>query len=358
MPKFTQLPCYILCGPEIGKRNSFIKDIRKRCADADGAQPEYHTFYADDTSVEELINLLQNGSLFSSRRIVEYRNAELVTGKNDIAVLAGYAASPSPEALLFLITESYSLAKPLETAVGSAGKVVFWELRDYEKPTWVRERLAQYRLSIDDEALTALFELVENETSALDSACIMLAAYFPAGTRLGIDEIESTLSKSRQEDAFSLFDRISGGDMTAALNVLDTLLADRQSDATQIIAALVWSFRKIERLHFLTGNGAVSGAGQGADAGPCLDLETAFRQEKITTKTGQRKFRAALRQFSADECSRAVRAAAATEGALRGGLGASFERPLLHLLICSIMSGNCSSPALSGWKEEEYYRFN
>lgn len=350
MPDNKKLPCYILCGPEIGRRNAFVGEVLQQWTSRGAAQPERDTFYAGDTGVEELLAVLRNGSLFSSRRIVEYRNAELVTAKNDIAALAEYAAAPSAEAVLFLITEAYSLPKPLENAVGAAGKLVFWELRDYEKPAWVRDQLSQYRLSIDDDALTALFEMVENETSALESASMMLAAYFPEGTRLHADEIETTLSRSRREDAFSLFDRMAGGSMTAALEVLDTLLADRQSDATQIIAALVWSFRKTERLHYL--------ADTGPARGPGLDLETAFRQEKITTKTGQRKFRTALQRYGAVDCSRAVRAASSTEAALRGGLASGFERPLLQLLICSIMSKNCGQPALSGWKEEEYYRFN
>ncbi|MEN6399735.1 MAG: DNA polymerase III subunit delta [Rectinema sp.] len=345
-----KLPCYALCGPEIGKRNAFIKDVIALWTRADGAPPERYTFYAGETSVGELLGVARNGSLFSSRRVIEYRNAEALTTKADIAAMADYAKDPDTDAVLFLITDAYSLPKAIETAIGPAGKLMFWELREFEKPAWVREELSHYGLTIDDDGLSTLFELVENETSALDSACTMLAAYFPQGQHLTSNNIESTLSKSREEDAFSLFDRMAIGRLDTALEVLDTLLADRQSDATQIVAALVWSLRKTERLHFLSDVG--TGAGREA-----MSMDAAFSQEKVTTKTAQRRFKAAMQRYSAKDCSLAVRACSATEAALRSGLATFFERPLLQLLIVSIMSKEFGQPALSGWKEEEYYRF-
>jgi DNA polymerase III delta subunit len=170
---------------------------------------------------------------------------------------------------------------------------------------------------------------------------MVLAACFPSGTRLRTDDVEAALSKSRQEDAFSLFDRMAGADLSTALGVLDTLLADRQSEPSQIIAALVWSFRKLERLQ----RGIVAGLGP----------EEAFRQEKITSKTGQKKFRTAMQRYTVEDCERIVRAASETEGALRGGFPASYSRPLLHLFVRSAMVQKGRGLILSGWKEQEYY---
>ena len=307
----------------------------------DGAPPEFSRFYAGEIQPEQLVGLLQNGSLFASRRIIEYRNAEAITGKSALSVLESYIKNPADDAILLLETETYSLPKSLETVVGTTHKKMFWELRDSEKPAWIRERLARERLTAEDGAIDAILELVENETSALDSACCMLAACFPEGTRLSADDAEAALSKSRQEDAFSLFDRMGGSDLSSALSVLETILADRQSDAAQIIAALLWSFRKLERLQLAVASG--------------LGSDEAFRQEKVTSKTGQKKFRMAMQRYSAEDCARIVRAASETEGALRGGLATLFSRPLLHLLIRSAMVQKGRGLILSGWKEQEYY---
>ncbi|MCX7026571.1 MAG: DNA polymerase III subunit delta [Spirochaetes bacterium] len=341
MPPKAPAPFYILAGPEIGRREAFIGEIVKTCAAIDGSQPELHRRYASETGPEELTGLLRNGSLFASRRIVKYQGAETISTKAQIAAITDYLASPADGAVLLLVTEGYSLAKPLETAVGAANKIMFWELRDAEKPVWLKDRLAADGLSADEGAIDALLELVENETSSMESACLFLAACFPKDKRLSADEVEAALSHSRREDAFSLFDRMTSGDLSTALGVLDAILADRQSDPSQIVAALVWSFRKLRRIQSLAAGGE--------------SPEEAFRIEKILSKTGQKKFRAGMKRYSEQDCGRILRAISETEAALRGGFPGSYARPFLHLLVRSVMMKKGGGLILSGWKEREYY---
>lgn len=344
-PLESQLsPVYILAGPEIGKKEAFVAGLRSSLAAEGSASPEYSRLYAAEVSAEQLVGILRNPSLFSAKRLVEYRNAEALAGKASIDALAAYIKNPADDAVLLLVTEAYSLAKPLETAAGAACKKMFWELRETEKPGWIKDRLARYRLSADSAAVDIMLELVENETSALESACLVLAACFPEGSRLGADDVEAALSKTRQEDAFSLFDRLAESDLSSALSVLDSLLSSRQSEASQIIAALVWSFRRLERLQLAAAQG--------------LSPEEAFAREKITSKTAQKKFKSAMRRYSAQDCELILRAASETDGALRGGYPASFARPFLQLFIRAAMDKKARSHILSGWKEQEYYRFD
>lgn len=342
MPAQAILPCYILAGPETGKRNSFIQELLTAVTKTDGAAPEIHHLYAADSSVENLIGLLQNGSLFASRRFIEYRGAEAVTAKADIDALAAYLKSPADDAILLLVTDTYGLAKPLESAVGTAGKKIFWEMRDSEKPGWIRQKLAEYKLSIENEAIEIMLELVENETSALASACVMFGACFPADTRISADMAEAVLSRSREEDAFSLFDRLITSDLETCISVLDTVLSERKGDAAQIVSALVWSFRKLEKLHRLIESR--------------MTHEEAFRQEKIMSKTAQRQYRAGIERYSREDCERIVRATSQTESALRTGLSTAFARPLLHLLVHAILIRKGKGDILSAWKEQEYYQ--
>ncbi|MCE1157890.1 MAG: DNA polymerase III subunit delta [Spirochaetia bacterium] len=344
MPSPALLPTYILAGPEIGRRDLFVREIAEGLAAKEGQAAEYSRFYAQDMPPERLVGFLRNASLFSPRRLIEYRNAEVLSSKQDQESLIAYIRNPAEDAVLLLVTEAYGLARGLEEAVGPRGKKIFWELRDSEKPAWLADRLARDRLAADDDAIETVLELVENETSALDSACTVLAACFPAQHRLSSEDIESALSRSRREDAFSLFDRMVQGDMDSALGVLDALLSDRQSESSQIMAALIWSFITLERLHRNLAQG--------------LELEDAFRAEKIGSKTGQRKFRAALNRYNGGDCARILKAASETEAALRAGYPASFARSFLQLFIRSAMMMKGSGLILSGWKKEEYYPFD
>lgn len=343
MPGFNPEPCYILAGPEAGRRDDFIREIRAACEERDGSPPETHICYAGEDTVQRMLGIARNGSLFSARRVVECRNAEAISGKDDVDALVSYLKAPCGETVLILATERYSLPKAIESAIPAACRKIFWELRDYEKPAWIRSRLAKDGLSADGDAVESILELVENETSSLEAACLRLASCFPPGARITDDDVEAALSRNRREDAFSLFDRIAAGDIEASLSVLDALLADRQSDSTQIIAALVWSFRALGRL------ARAMSEGMGADE--------AFRAQKITSKAGQKKFRMAMQRYGQKDCERIIRAASETEEALRGGLSSLFERQLLHLLVRSIVEEKGSGLILSGWKEQEYYHF-
>lgn len=321
----------ILAGPELGKRAAYVAEIRAALGALDGAPPEEHRLYSQDVGVAELLALLRNGSLFSSRRLVEYRGAEAIKTKDEVAVLADYIRAPAQDAVLLLVTESYGLEKPIEAAVGAAAKKTFFEMFDNEKPRWLRERLARDGLLADQDAIDALLELVENETGALDAACVALASVHPRGHRLGADDIEGSVARNRQEDAFSLFDRMAAGDLARALGVLDAVLADRKGDAVQIIAALIWSFRRLERVHLSMADGA--------------SFDEACLKQGLRSKPAQRRLRIALDRFPPETCALAIRSASDTDGALRSGLGTAFTATLLQLLVTSIMSGR---PAVTG----------
>jgi DNA polymerase-3 subunit delta len=341
MPPSRPASGYILAGPEIGKREQFVKDLVVACTKLDGDPPEYHRFYSTETNPDQVVGLLRNGSLFSTRKIVEYRGIEDFTTKAALKSFLEYLAAPSETDILLLVTEGYTVAKPLETAIGTANKKIFWEMREGEKPAWIKDRLAKDGLSADQEAIDSFLELVENETSAMEAACILLSACFPAGTRLDAGTLEAALSKSRREDAFSLFDRMAESDLSTALFVLDTVLSDRQSDPGQIVSALIWSFRKLRRLQELLATGA--------------SQDEAFWAEKITSKTGQKKFKSAMRRYTAGDCARILRAISETEAVLRSGYPASMGRSFLHILVRSIMQNKGGGLILSGWKEREYY---
>lgn len=315
-------PVFLLAGPESGKRATFVAELRETIARADGAPAEEHHLYADAVGVSELLSILRNGSLFSSRRLVEYRGAELVKGKDDTSALAAYIAAPATDAVLLLVTDSFSVEKALEDAIGKDHKRIFYELFENEKPRWVERRLRELGLGIDEEAIESFLELVENDTSALESACARLAVLFPRGTMLGEEDIEAAVARNRQEDAFSLFARIAGDEPEWALECLDAVLSDRQGGAVQILSALVWSFRRLLRLHVLIEGGE--------------NFDMACVKSGIRAKSLQALHRSALERYSRRDCERIIRLASEIDARARAS-GSALEKSLLQLFVYGAM---------------------
>lgn len=315
-------PVYLLAGPESGKRSGFIDEVKAAILAKDGAPAEEHRLYASDTSVSDLLALLRNGSLFSSRRLVEFRGAELVKAKEELRDLADYIAQPAQDAVLLLVTESFYAEKALEEAVGKERKKTFYELFENEKPRWVAGKLRERGIGIDEEGIETLLELIENDTADLEAACARLALVFPEGTELGPADIEAALARNRQEDAFSLFARMVEDEAEWALETLDAVLADRQGGAVQIISALIWSFRRLLRLEALI---------QGGEG-----FETACMKLGIRAKSLQALHRQALKRYPRPVCERVIGLASKFDGLARSS-GSSMERPLLQLFLYSAM---------------------
>jgi len=313
---------YLLAGPEEGKRAAFVGELRAAVKAADGAAAEEHRLYAYETGVGELLSLLRNGSLFSSRRIVEYRFAELVKGKEDLSALAAYVRSPAEGAVLLLETDQFFAEKALEDAVGRQRKQTFFEMFENEKPRWVERRLRELGLVPEAEGVEAILELVENESSALEAACSRLALALSRGSSVGEAEVEAAIARSRQDDAFTLFERIASEGLEDCLGTLEAVLADRRGDAVQLVSALIWSFRRLHKLHLLVESG------EGFEQA-CLKLQ-------LRSKAAQRQNAAAMRRYSRSDCERIVRLASEMDSRCRT-MGSAFERTLLQLLVYGIV---------------------
>lgn len=334
-------PVWILAGPEVGLKEAFVADMINKARKLGGDEPEIHRLYAGDTSVSEAMALLQNGSLFSSWVIVELRNVDQVSQKPELDALARYSGSPSAQSLLFLETEGYSTPKAIEKAVPPACRKTFFELFENELAGWVRRELGQAELSLDEDALESLLELVPHNTSSLRAACLILSSSFPRGTRLGAEEVEAAILRSKPEDAFTLFDKIGQGELSLSLEVLESILESRRGDANQIIAALVWSFRRLQRV----GDAVARGE----------RFEDVCLREGARSKTVQRQLRAALQRYKPQDSRRIIVALSETEAAIRGPLGTAFDRQLLHLLITSIITEKGRGLAIAGWSEQGIY---
>ena len=334
-------PVWILAGPEIGLKEAFVADMVKHVPSPGGEEPEIHRMYAGDSAPSEAIALLQNGSLFSPWVIVEFRNAEQVSQKADIDALVRYCAAPAEQTILFLETEEFSLHKAIEKAVSPSCRKTFFELFENQLADWVRHELAQSELTLDEDALESLLELVPHDTASLRAACLILSSSFPRGSALSANDVEAAILRSKPEDAFTLFERIGQGELSLSLEVLDSVLDSRRGDANQIIAALVWSFRRLQRIGEAVARGE--------------RFEDICLREQVRSKTVQRQLRAALQRYQPEDCKRIIIALSETEAAIRGPLGSAFDRQLLHLLITSIITEKGQGLAASGWSEQGIY---
>jgi DNA polymerase-3 subunit delta len=250
MPKGS---CILFLGPEFGEKQDAINEIRRNLTGQFGAPAEETSFYAGETSVNDMVSALRNGALFADSRLFFIKNAEALKKKEDLELLASYMASPRDDTTLILISDAVSLDKTLEKAAGG-GKKVFWELFENRKSEWVSDFFRREGFRIDGGGVNAILELVENNTDSLRRECSRLMLFLGKDTVAGEAEVENWLAHTREESAFTLFSRIAQGDLTRSVEILHTLLAAREAPVA-ILAALASCFRKVRDYAALTAAG-------------------------------------------------------------------------------------------------------
>ena len=307
--------------------------LLERLTKQTGGRPEVHRFYVFENVLPDVLSLLRNGTLFSRHRVVLLRGVEEIRRKPDVDMLAEYCSRPAADATLILASsETGRVDERLKKMVPREGQQIFWELFENQKMGWIVSYFRQRRLEIDPDAASFLLEMVENNTRELREVCDKLALFLgparsgPDGTggRIELADVQELLYHSKEENVFSLFERMSLRDFPASLEVLDKILLSREADAVQLLGGLLAQYRKLLSLKLLTGQSYSA-------AEACTRLE-------IRGKRIQKLYGEALRHYAVEELEGIVRLIAVFDRRARE-LKSSLHACLLALFVYHAVLG-------------------
>jgi DNA polymerase-3 subunit delta len=315
---------FLFLGPELGEKRDAIERMRGDLNKKYGVPPEETSFYVCETPSSEITAFILTGSLFSAARLVFVKNADALK-KDDAKNIVLCLKKPAPDTVLILISDETALDRVIENAVPKEAKRVFWELFENKKPEWVRSYFRREGLSVDDDAVNAILELVENNTDALRRECshLVLFAGEKNGQRNAIsaDFVEKWLAHTRSESAFTLFSALASGNLSNSAAILETLLASQESPVA-ILAGLTWCFRRFRDYCGLASRGITN------------DFE--LKKIGIGTAKGRRDYSAAGRTFGLDAADRCIALCAEYDLAVRMG-GSGSENILLDLFLYKLL---------------------
>jgi DNA polymerase-3 subunit delta len=314
-------PYYVLLGPEVGQKNSFLDEIRLAMTKSFGEKPEEHRLYSFDTPIEEALGILRNASLFSASRLVLYNGVEDIKKKDEIQSLLGYFKKPSPEGVLVLLSEKISADKKILDAAGSRKKI-FWELFENQKRDWVLGFFGREKIRIGSDAADLILELVENNTRDLERECRNLCFFYGDQGEVTAENVESFLFHGKQETVFSLFEQVSALDLETSVDILHKILLEGESQPVGILAGLLWQFRNLQALSQLLGEN--------------YPLQEAYGKLRIMSKRNQKTYGDAVKKFSARELEDIIVLFADFDEELRSTRG-DLQTRLLEIFLYSVI---------------------
>jgi DNA polymerase-3 subunit delta len=195
---------------------------------------------------------LATPSLFGEARALLVTDAGHLSdeGRDEVA---GYAASPAPDATLVLLVEVGPRAKGppagLSKVLPKEVKVRKVAVERRELPGWVRTRARRRGLSASPAGASTLVETLGEDPAVLDQAVEQIAAAFP---KEGVtpETVSAQFRGLGERRVWELSDLAFGRDLPGALRVLTALL-DAREEPLVILGGLAARLRDLLRVRSL-----------------------------------------------------------------------------------------------------------
>ena len=309
-------PIYLFTGPEFGERNDAVEGIKESFKKQTGTVDEHH-FYLLETPLNEVMTILQSGTLFSDGVLIVCRNAELIKKKDEINMISGWLENAEPTSLLILVSDEISVDSKLEKLIPPANRKKFWEMFEDKKLPWLQNYFRKNGYHIEQEAAELILDLVENNTQALKDECSRFFVCFPKEHEITEADVESILTHNREENAFTLFAHIADSAEPAAMRfekgiaILQRIRLSKENSSVMLIAGLASCFRKLILWH---------NQGEAAIHGTLM----------------QKQYRKAAKVWTQGQAAAALAVLASTDMEIRSG-GSQLEDILLQKMLYEIV---------------------
>ncbi len=247
-------PIYLFTGPELGDRNDAVNAVKNAQKKQFGEIDE-HSYYLLETPLNQVMTILQSGTLFSDGVCVVCKNAELIKTKDDVQMVADWIENADPSSVLILISDEVTVDSKLEKLIPPANRKKCWEMFDDKKLPWVTSYFSKNGYYIQSSAAQLILDMVENNTQALKNECSRFFVCFPKEHQITEEDVEKILTHDREETAFTLFNQMA--DCTTkpeirlekCLSILQKIRLSKDNSSVMIIAGLTSCFRKLLAWH-------------------------------------------------------------------------------------------------------------
>ncbi|MCR4734603.1 MAG: DNA polymerase III subunit delta [Treponema sp.] len=320
-------PFYVYTGPEFGLRNEAIDSIKSALKKKYGVIDE-HLFYLQETPFNEVMTILQSGTLFSDGVCIVCKNAELLKKKDDIQMISDWLKDALESSVLILVSDEIALDSKIEKLVPASNRKKFWEMFEEKKLPWLYSFFQKNGYAIEEDAARLILELVENNTQSLQAECSRFFICFPKDHRITEADVDSILTHTREENAFSLFNQIASPSISPqsafekGLSILQKIRLSKENSSVMIIAGLSSCFRKLENWHRLMQNG------------PADDFT--LKVNGFSGSIMQKQYRNAAKVWTKMQSAAILAQLASTDAAIRSG-GSQMEDVLLQKMLYEIV---------------------
>ena len=311
-------PLYLLAGDETYLRDLAAQSIAD-AALSDTLLREFneHTFNLLSQSPQEAVAAAEQLPMMSSRRVVKVTYFGKLREDQE-EVLARYVERPNDSTVMIFVGHDFDRRKKLsKTLLDLCVVVEFPVLKDPDAKQWVRTELGKMKLTIENQGLSELIELVGTDIQSLHSELAKLAAAAVNTGHISREIIEELTGRSRELSNFNLGDYIVARNRKLALETLHRLL-EGGAHPVMLIGTIASNYHKLAL------GKAILDQGSRNDIFRAIPMPDWKRE----------KFMRALEKLDTEKLAHAIQLVAAADLAIK--TSQATPRLQLEMLVCEL----------------------
>jgi DNA polymerase-3 subunit delta len=223
-------PLYLLVGDEDYLISEALNGLKIKGLAGGLADFNFDQFFASETPVDQVRDVVETLPAMSGKRVVVYRGAQSLKEK-DWDVLLPLIEKPLNTTTLILVMESVDKRKKFYKKWLVNGVVV--ELQrpyDNKVPIWIDYIAFRNSLEISKEAMSLIHQLVGTNLSEIDNEMKKLKQFLGHRSRVEAEDVLKVVSQSKVANVFELTNAIGRQDRANALLHLANLLEHGQNE--------------------------------------------------------------------------------------------------------------------------------
>ncbi|MCT8139659.1 DNA polymerase III subunit delta [Anaerobacillus sp. CMMVII] len=256
-------PVYLLYGTETFLIEETIQKLLTKVLTEDQYDFNLSTYELKETPISVAIEEALTIPFMGTHRVVIVKDPHFLTGKDqskvehDLKAFENYLVNPIPETIFIIVApyekldERKKIVKLLKKEAEVLEAVPFSE-QEMEK--WLDSRVKKYHVEITKPGKEKLIQLLGNSLIMIAGEIEKLALY--AGEGGVIDEltVQQLVSKTTEQDVFSLVDHVVHRRKQAALQVFYDLIKQKE-EPIKILSLLARQFRILYQVKELSSRG-------------------------------------------------------------------------------------------------------
>lgn len=234
--KGLKAPSYLLYAKDPYLLEEAVSAVKKTLSEEDlSLNLNIYDLDSPDTtpSVEDIIISLKTVSFWGKRRYVFIKNLQEMS-KKDLEKIKAYLDSPSPDALLIMLSK-----KKNETLKGP--KAFSLDVREQDLPLFVKEKAKEKNIKIDDKTIDYLIGVVGPDIGLLSSEIEKLSTVGSETITTAI--IKEVVEGSREYSIFDLTNALKYKNAEKVFRIYKAL--SESTEPYGLLGAINWQYTQL-----------------------------------------------------------------------------------------------------------------